>query len=313
MLMLKPLPFPRPRPFVPPKAKRLPRGKRVTIAAGFVCEDGLLLCADSQEVISGYTKNEVDKVRMWKDQGLCIAITGAGDTELIEYAGKLIETAITDEYSPKEWRLSEDYQRIIEKTFAQLFKDAILPYATFPREDRPYVDLLIAIGVSNDVSKFEMLFKASGTTVREIDFGAECIGSGTMIAKSLIERIYSSFLKLDDAIIIACYILYHAKRWTDGCGGDTSVVVSSVKNGLFGGGIHALEIKHLESAFDEFDSHMHCALMNFANPNVADKDFRESSKTIQNRLIDIRKKAFKSIPHIAEYFSKIKSPHSGHI
>jgi 20S proteasome alpha/beta subunit len=314
MLMLKPLLFPPPKPFVPPRPKRLPRGKRLTIAAGFVCNDGLVLCADTQEVIPGYTKNEVNKIRMWKDSGLCIAITGAGDTELIENAGQLIETALTDAYSPNECRWKEDFQKIIERTFVKLFKDAILPYATFPREDRPYIDLLIAIGVCGDATKYEVLFKASGTTVREIDFGAECIGSGTLVAKSLIERIYSSFLNLDDALIVACYILYHTKRWTDGCGGNTSVVVSSMKNGLFGGGIHPSEVKILETVFDKFDSHTHCMLMNFANPNVQDKDFQKSAKDIQDRLSAIRKKAFESIPGIAEYFTKIKSQGpSGHI
>lgn len=314
MLMLKPLPFPRPTSFVVPRHKRPPRGNRVTIAAGFVCSDGIVVCADSEEVIPGYTKNEVEKIRMWKDRGLCIASTGAGDTDLIEHAGRLIEIALADEYSPKKCRFPEDCRKIIQKVFSQLFNESILPYASFPREDRPYADLLIAIGVSNDVNQYDVLFKASGTTVREIDFGAECIGSGTLAAKSLIERIYSSFLNLDDALIVACYILYHTKRWTDGCGGNTSVLVSSVRNGLFGGGIHPSEVKILETVFDEFDSHAHCMLMNFANPNVPDKDFKKSAQDIQDRLSSIRKKAFDSIPGIAEYFKKIKSNEpSGHI
>jgi hypothetical protein len=117
MAILKPLPLPRPKPFNIPTIRRLPRGKRLTIAAGFIGQNGIVLCADTQEVIPGLTKNEVDKIRLWKDQGLCIAIAGAGDSELIETASQRIEKALYGDYSPREVR--------------------------FP------VDLLIVVGVSN--------------------------------------------------------------------------------------------------------------------------------------------------------------------
>src|SRR5277367_974521 len=104
MLALKPPPHP--RLFSPPRPRRLPRGKRVTIAAGFSCFDGIILCADTQEVIPGYTKNETDKIRQWKDNGLCIATAGSGDSELIEALSQRIEDALTNTYLPTAIRFS---------------------------------------------------------------------------------------------------------------------------------------------------------------------------------------------------------------
>ncbi len=44
MRVLKPLPHPKPKP----EPKRLPQVKAMTIAAGFMCSDGIILCADSE-------------------------------------------------------------------------------------------------------------------------------------------------------------------------------------------------------------------------------------------------------------------------
>src|SRR5580700_3033622 len=100
MLMLKPLPFPRPRSSVPPRPQRLPRGKKVTIAAAFICSDGVVMCADTQETIPGYTKVDVTKIRVNKTNGYALLITGAGDSHLIETAGQAIEKAFEDEFDP---------------------------------------------------------------------------------------------------------------------------------------------------------------------------------------------------------------------
>jgi hypothetical protein len=52
--------------FVRKKPIRLPRSVRMTIAAGFVCKDGVILCADTQETIPGYTKTDAQKLRSFE-------------------------------------------------------------------------------------------------------------------------------------------------------------------------------------------------------------------------------------------------------
>ena len=58
----------------------------MTIAAGFPCKDGLILCADTQEVISGYVKTETEKMTVIQGGQWNVVITGAGESDLIELA-----------------------------------------------------------------------------------------------------------------------------------------------------------------------------------------------------------------------------------
>ena len=86
---------PKPTLLVKPKPKstpqRLPERKYMTIAAGFVCNDGIVLCADSQEVVGDYKwpvkklvipNHMVDKTRLM--------IAGAGFGPAIDTATEKI-------------------------------------------------------------------------------------------------------------------------------------------------------------------------------------------------------------------------------
>src|SRR5690349_6688302 len=76
---------PKPRSILPsPKLERLARQPRMTIAAGFLCRDGILLCTDSLET-DGVTKRLTNKVwgyQVSEDWG--IAIASAGESDLAE-------------------------------------------------------------------------------------------------------------------------------------------------------------------------------------------------------------------------------------
>src|SRR5262245_23262059 len=92
-------PFPSPYP----KPKRLPERKAVTIVGGFRCDEGIVLCADTQETIQG-TRTHTPKLRLeprrdfygnggeGKDD-LMVAFAGAGDGPFID---KLVDRAWED-------------------------------------------------------------------------------------------------------------------------------------------------------------------------------------------------------------------------
>ena len=95
--------MPKPLTFVPRKLSvpsRLPERKYMTIAAGFVCHDGIVLCADSQEVSGDYKwpvkklvipRSMVNKTRLM--------IAGAGFGPAIDTATQKIISLI----SMSEW------------------------------------------------------------------------------------------------------------------------------------------------------------------------------------------------------------------
>jgi len=228
-----------------------------------------VLCADTQET-TGYTKNNTDKIRQMWDQGLGVAITGAGDSELIETVGERIQHALFGEYSPSKMRLTNEIRDIIQNEISSSFERYIAPYAAFSRDDRPACDLLIVVTVKNEVNNYECLFKASGTTVRQIEYGGDCVGSGLILAKSLLERFCNSFMDLDELVLAICYVMFQTKKWVVGCGGNTDIVVSSYKRDLFGN-IATPDIESLERQFETCEDTVNLLLTDLVNPNRSDE------------------------------------------
>lgn len=305
MLMLKPLPFPRPRPFVPPRHKRLPRGKRVTIAAAFSVEDGIVLCADTQEVIPGYTKNRTTKIResLTFDHEFGLLMVGAGDSDLIEAAMQSIEKTVETERDSSEHFSGERVRPRIESAFRSFFNQNIAPYASFPRDDRPSVELLIA--VHDDRSNY--LFKASGATVREVEqWTADCIGSGTLLARNLIDKFYDPGMGLDELVIAACYIMFQIEKYDVNCGGPTDLYVSSHKHNMFSR-IPPIALQEAEDLFGHFDARAADLLKCFPNPNLSDEKFNQEFKHIQEWMIKLRQSLLESESTLRHYLLRLKS------
>lgn len=55
---------PRPFTYVPKQEMRLPKGRIVTIAAGILCQDGIVLCADTEESITDDRKGTTSKLSL---------------------------------------------------------------------------------------------------------------------------------------------------------------------------------------------------------------------------------------------------------
>ncbi len=295
---------PKPRILFKPTAKRPWRKSKMTIAAGFVSSEGIVLCADTQEVVSGYTKNSTEKIRLWFDQGLTIATTGAGDTELIETVAEHIERSLYSGYSPKKLRLEHAVQEIIRVTIASSFEKYIAPYAQFPKDDRPWCDLLTVVSVSNEINNYDCLFRVSGTTVRLVE-RAECVGSGLLLAKSLIERFYHPFMDLDELMLAACYIMYQTKKWIDGCGGNTDLMVFSAKRNILAG-LSGGEAEGMEKEFEKLVMVDHL-LFELLNPNFLPEDVEDAISRVRSEASKACGRLYRDGAPLRELFRKLDS------
>jgi len=277
----------------------------VTIAAAFSVSDGIVLCADTQEVIPGYTKNQTEKIResLASDHEFGLLMVGAGDTDLIEAAMQTIEKAIEKEHYDSEHFVGEKTRPIVEAAFRSFFNNNIAPYASFPRDDRPSIELLIAVRDAHN----NYVFKASGATVREVEDGtADCIGSGTLLARNLIDRFYDPFMALDELVIAACYIMFQIEKYEINCGGPTDLYVSSHKHNVFSR-IPPIALQEAESLFGHFDAHTSHMLRSFPNPNVNNEKFDHEFKHTQEWMIKRRQKILESEGTLFHYLQKLGS------
>jgi hypothetical protein len=188
----------------------------MTVAAGFRCRDGILLCADSQETITGYLKTDKRKIVTHFTDNFVVGIAGAGTSDYIETAvAQVFQTIPPD---------AADLAAILKGLKAALlefFKSSLQPWAAHPEQDRPTVELLVGITHKNGSSG---LYHYSGTSINSIH-GAKTIGAGVLLANSLASTYWNSTYHLVHTASLATYILWKVKKGVDTCGGRTDMIM----------------------------------------------------------------------------------------
>jgi hypothetical protein len=233
----------------------------MTIAAGFPCKEGLVLCADTQEVISGYVKTDTEKMTVIQGAKWNVFITGAGDSDSIELAVQEITHDLMKVRPPQTLQVA------IKKTLHEVFIDTIQPYANFPIEDRPSATLLIGVQSEGVVS----MYKSHGLVFRRIDT-SECVGMGIALGKSLTAQFFRKDLTLKRAGLIAIYILHQVKRWVDGCGGNSDIILIGRHN-LTWARLPTENVESLEKHFDQFFEYLLPILIGAADSSITETDF----------------------------------------
>jgi 20S proteasome alpha/beta subunit len=203
-----------PEPF-PLKPKRPILRKHMTIAIGFRSNDGALLCADTQLSLTGGIKTYDGKVHIhiFQDSSnnrIVLGIAGSGDSDYISMAtGKLTENF------PDCENLT-DLSAKLEERWLDFFNKHIAPWAYFPRDDRPYVELLIAV---SGIRIQHALFHCTGTAFYKSD--TKAIGTGILLADEMLHRYAFGIYSLEQLSVLAVYIMAKVKHSVDGCGGST--------------------------------------------------------------------------------------------
>jgi hypothetical protein len=212
----------------------------MTIAAGFMCNEGIVLCADSQTTISGYIKNFSGKMGLIVTPSWTMVVTGAGTDDYIRAASQRLTRGLSDE---------KDYMVVrtqLEERLLEFFQQQMVPWAAFPLEERPSVELLV--GLSMKDGPFG-LFHSSGTSFTNVSDKA--VGAGVLLANSLIGELTWQVTKLDKLKIIAAYIVAKVKEQVDTCGGFTSMTL--LRPGGDWAIIESYEVEMLEKEMSEID------------------------------------------------------------
>ena len=192
----------------------------MTIAVGFCGNAGIVLAADSQETISGYTKGFRGKIHshIFPDTQNCVCFAGSGVSDYIDTA---MEKA-TDGLST-----IKTLPEIKSKLECNLLGFFDTHLARYPEHERPDVELLI--GVTTGVGAYR-LYHYRGTAFHAVDHKA--IGAGILLANSLISRHSPKLVgaSTEEMASLAVYILSRVKTEVDTCGGQTDLIALR-KNG----------------------------------------------------------------------------------
>lgn len=192
----------------------------MTIGLGLVGNDGLVLCADMQRTISGYTKTFDGKVgtHIFHNPRVVLSIAGAGDEDYIETAKQILLADFPEELEKRSDQIHENIPVVLKERFLNFFDEHL---ARWVESERPSVELLIGV-TGKDLCP--RLFHCNGTAFHQVH--QKAIGSGVLVADQLLlEYVHHHDYKVAELASLAVYILRRVKNGVDGCGGETHGVV----------------------------------------------------------------------------------------
>jgi hypothetical protein len=278
------------------KVPRLERAKPpVTIASGFRCSDGIVICADTLETVGDYGKRQQSKIvikpapnptpaiiqpRRKTDPPVpvvlgpqCIAVfAGAGESDfidrLVEYLWSQIEAVRTyaDKVAAIEDGSIEFHQRY---------------WPVYPSDQRPEAHVLVALWTPERIG----LLKVIGPIVNEVN-SYESVGFGVSLSKYVVDRLYQNAMSVSDASLVALYMLDQVKGHVQYCGGESQVLRLS-GNG-YTDFLWNFDIEWATSRFVEFDKALRPMLVAVGEMQISDEEFDKRLAAFMGRMQKMR-------------------------
>lgn len=183
----------------------------MTIAAGFVCADGIVLCADT---LISYPNNKRDGAKLWLIPpcgGALVAIAGAGDVALIGKTRDEIRRRLT---------ASMDEQTIvemIEDVIAEFIERYVAPYP-----DSVVLQILVGIRTANGCALYA---NSGGNHILGPVDSSECIGWGQSLGLYFAASLFRRGMPMKWTKTIAAHLLQQTKQYVPFCGGDSHILM----------------------------------------------------------------------------------------
>jgi hypothetical protein len=188
----------------------------MTIAAGFVGSDGLVLFADTEEQ-EGYMKTEVEKIQIYPGNNCCLMIANAGQ-------GYLADALIDRIFDEVEQQKPDEAKIIlaIRKTILDFHRSEV---ALYPSDnEHKQVGIVLGLQVAD---RMPLLLHAAATALRKVRELA-VIGYGAEI-KFLAQQMYLKGMPVKHGVLIANYLVRTAIEHVQGCGGESRI--ATISNG----------------------------------------------------------------------------------
>jgi hypothetical protein len=252
------------------KSKRLPRGKAVTVIAGFKSYDGIVLCADTQETLE-HSKRQIPKLRFEpldrhgqpeqsNVEDLAVAFCGAGD-------GPFIDKLVTNAWEEASVATSLDEAcEVIERSIKDTYREfgGIYQVGMCPEVQLIY---------GAKMHRGSRMFSAVGPIVNEKD-GYDCAGTGHYMANFLASRMYETNLSVRICVILAAYVLFQCREHVDGCGGESHIAV--LREDESSGRVNWKRVEAITELLSQSDHDLGELLLKAADLNVTDKELSDS-------------------------------------
>jgi 20S proteasome alpha/beta subunit len=188
----------------------------MTVAIGFNCHDGIVLCTDSLES-DGAFKSKVNKIWCYETQGEWgIAVASAGDGDFIESFTSSLKELFTGEHWDELWIMSTLRTAInaARTSYPDLDWEALFSIFGPSPMDRKLLRVTYKGKHLAPVSRYEAL------------------GIGGTLAKYLSANMYNLFMGVDEASELGVFIVHQCTQYIEAC--DLPISLLSWKIGQTG-------------------------------------------------------------------------------
>jgi len=227
----------------------------MTIAAGFVCRDGLVLFADTEEQ-EGYIKTNVEKIRKFEKEGRCLVIANAGNGYL---ADSLTERLFDTLASTKA---EKDIIPKFRNTLIEFHRDEVALYPS--DDDRKNVGLIIGLQLSGDA----LLLHSDATALRRVSEFA-IIGYGAEL-KYLAQQLFQKGMPLKHGVLIAMHLAKTAREYVQSCGGQSRIATLANHKAEI---LHYFDVWNDETLFSSLSEVYRAVLLSIPDEEISDQDF----------------------------------------
>ena len=256
----------------------------MTIAAGFRCSDGVVLCADTQMTYPGLLKFPGSKIRLFNRMGCQPAFALAGQVDFSNMAiHRLAMVALDAE------RKGLDIHDAVTKECVAIHREYFPLYSP---SERLELSLLFAMRVKKDTPVH--LFEIRGPVIAPITtYG--CIGSGTYFGTSIAQTLYKSTLTVQQVAQMCVYLLFAVKKNVDGCGGKSQIVCLSDSGGwsTLADFDRVSSIESREEDYEVFEDSLRHILLEFTDYDVPSRDFDKRLSDFSAEISERRSKRLK--------------------
>jgi hypothetical protein len=200
----------------------------MTIAAGFMSKDALIICADTL-ISGGVVSSHQSKLGGYKFKDGAAIFAFAGHVDFAEAAIQLCGEALRD-HAKGQPRTHSQMAALVRRVLASEYKTHVI--------DNNYVgtiyDYTVIVGIRSAIDGLG-LYCTNQTTMKRSRRGFELIGEGESIALLAARRFgdYRSYrrMEIEDITLLAAYAIGEAKRHQEGSCGGGSVILVIPKNG----------------------------------------------------------------------------------
>ena len=230
----------------------------MTIAAGFVCSDGLVLFADTEEQ-QGYIKTNVEKIRQFSNGGINLVLANAGNG----YLADALVDRIFDSLQGKQAHQATVIAAI-RNTIIEFHRDEV---SLYPSDDNSKtIGIVIGVQLNTDAP---FLLHADASALRRVS-DLVVIGMGAEI-KYLAQQLYREKMPLKHGVVIANHLCKTAKDHVQGCGGQSRI--ATMRSG-------EIEIRHFfdvftdELIFSALSDNYRAVLLSIGDGEITDEQFQ---------------------------------------